>query len=392
MYRKALIICLALVFPFKALAQETPYYVVVGAYSIEANAQRAMSAAHALNYPAVYGYQAARKLHYVFIRTSYKKEEAFITMKDVRSEGFTGAWVYHGELNYERPHEYAVNTTPIPQTHPPVIEPQPSEPTPQTVAETTLEDPPAPTAAEKTTEAKPVPAGKPFIFKLTHSETGNEVSGQIRLQENDRATQFKPFTSNELVYVIPPGNRNGKYFLVCQVIGFKPFRANFSYKDAEKLNGTTIGPNQEIILPVPLERVKRGDYIEMDEVKFFTNSNIMAPESERELKELVNMMNENPKYQIRLHGHTNGNQGRDIVSLGESMDLFHTTSSNKKYTGSAKELSELRAAAVKMYLVQNGIDESRINTRGEGGKMMIFDPKTTLASLNDRVEVEITRD
>ncbi|HEY0652980.1 MAG TPA: OmpA family protein, partial [Chryseosolibacter sp.] len=131
--------------------------------------------------------------------------------------------------------------------------------------------------------------------------------------------------------------------------------------------------------------------IEMEEVKFYTNSNLMTPESERELKELLAMMNENPDYKIRIHGHTNGTQGRDIVSWEEGQDLFHPDASNKKHAGSAKELSSLRAESVKRYLTDNGVAENRISTKGEGGVQMIYDPRGTMAALNDRVEIEVTK-
>jgi outer membrane protein OmpA-like peptidoglycan-associated protein len=144
-------------------------------------------------------------------------------------------------------------------------------------------------------------------------------------------------------------------------------------------------------VPINLVRVKKGDYIEMDDVKFFDNSSILTPESERELKELLAMLQENPGYRVRLHGHTNGNQGRDIITLGESQYLFALDPANKQVTGTAKELSVSRAETVKAYLVSNGIEGSRVDVRGEGGKQMIFDPKSTLATGNDRVEVEVIR-
>jgi outer membrane protein OmpA-like peptidoglycan-associated protein len=148
---------------------------------------------------------------------------------------------------------------------------------------------------------------------------------------------------------------------------------------------------EEVIIPLPLERVRKGDYIEMEGVKFFNNAALFTPGSERELNELLAMMEENPDYNIRLHGHTNGSQSRDIVSLGSSADFFTPSVSNEKTTASAKELSLLRAELVKAYLVSKGITAERISTKGEGGKQMIFDPKGTLAGLNDRVEVEIRK-
>jgi outer membrane protein OmpA-like peptidoglycan-associated protein len=377
--------------------QQLPYYVVIGAYSVEGNAQRATLQAQELNYPAIYGFNTDKKFFYVYIRVSPERDKAVATLRDIRKEGFRDAWVFQGSLQLSPDNPVAISPAPVEKPLPTNNEVIPATNT-ASIAVT-----PADVVSIQETIAKsdsiPVeeaekpakPAGRGFVFKLINKSTGDPVTGMVRLQESERANQFRPFVSNNLVYVTPPANKAGRWLMVCQVVGFKPLRTFFNYKEAEALEGVTIGNEQEIILPVPLERVKRGDYIELDEVKFFNNSSIMTPESERELRELLAMMTENTEYKIRIHGHTNGTFGRDIVSLGESEDLFHTNSLNKRQAGTAKELSSYRAETVKQYLVTNGIDESRISVKGEGGAQMIFDPKGTLASMNDRVEVEVTK-
>lgn len=401
MIRNTLIILFCLVVALKLDGQQLPFYVVIGAYAVEANAQRAALRAHELNYPAVYGYHSEKKFYYVYVRVSEDKQKAATTLTDLRKEGFRDAWLFQGTLSgYSVPNPVANQA---PEVKPPAQDVQtisaPSSTGSLNVSSsdvTSINDDivksdSIPVQTPETTEKPVKPAGKGFVFKLVNQSTGNPVTGMVRLQESDRANQFRPYIGNDLVYVTPPVNRAGRWFIVCHVIGFKPLRTYFSYKDAEKIEGVTIGGDQEVILPVPLERVKRGDYIEMEEVKFYTNSNLMTPESERELKELLAMMNENPGYKIRVHGHTNGTQGRDIVSWEEGQSLFQTDASNKRHTGSAKELSALRAESIKRYLVDNGIDEKRISTKGEGGVQMIYDPKGTLGALNDRVEVEVTK-
>lgn len=394
MIRKSLVLfCLVLALQVKG--QNFPYYVVIGAYSIEANAQRATLHAHSLNYPAVYGFNSEKKFFYVYVRVSADKEKALGTLADIRKEGFRDAWVFQGSLNYSAPNAVATVTEHQPQTAPTPEEiPQQAS---QEVAVTQTdvaainEDIVKSDSVPAETNSAAKPAGRGFVFKLMNASTGSPVTGMVRLQESDRANQFRPFVGNSLVYVVPPVNRNKRWFMVCQVVGFKPLRTYFDYEEAEVLEGVTVGSEQEIILPVPLERVKRGDYIEMDETRFYNNTSILTPESERELKELLAMMNENSKYKIRIHGHTNGDYGRDIVSLGESTDLFHTNTANKKHAGTAKELSALRAETVKKYLVDNGIEEDRISVKGQGGLHMVYDPKSTLAAMNDRIEVEITK-
>jgi outer membrane protein OmpA-like peptidoglycan-associated protein len=66
-------------------------------------------------------------------------------------------------------------------------------------------------------------------------------------------------------------------------------------------------------------------------------------------------------------------------------------SKNKIGKFSAKELTTERAATVKAYLVSQGIDASRIDTKGEGGKIPLYPGGGTLAQYNDRIEIEITK-
>lgn len=383
----------------KSSGQQLPYYVVIGAYAVESNAQRATLRAHDLNYPAIYGYNAEKKFYYVYVRVSAEKEKAMTTLKAIRSEGFRDAWIFQGPLGgYAAPNPVA-KITAQENVIVPEIDVTPhadqniaiSQSDVDAINDDIVKSDSIPVENTPKVDEPVKPAGRGFVFKLINESTGNPVTGMVRLQESDRSNQFKPFVGNDLVSVTAPSNRAGRWYLVCHVVGYKPLRTFFSYKDVEKLQGVTIGEQQEVVLPVPLERVKRGDYLEMEEVKFYTNSNIMTPESERELKELLAMMNENPNYKIKIHGHTNGTQGRDIVSWDEGQDLFHTDAANKRHAGSSKELSELRAKSVKQYLINNGIDEKRIATKGEGGIQMVYDPKSTLASMNDRVEVEITK-
>ena len=103
------------------------------------------------------------------------------------------------------------------------------------------------------------------------------------------------------------------------------------------------------------------------------------------------MMTENPAYHIRIHGHTNGNEKRDVITLGTSTELFAIDKGNKRYRSSAKELSKHRAETVKKYLVQKGIAENRIQVKGDGGSQMVHSKGSLLSGSNDRVEVEITR-
>jgi outer membrane protein OmpA-like peptidoglycan-associated protein len=139
-------------------------------------------------------------------------------------------------------------------------------------------------------------------------------------------------------------------------------------------------------------RYLAGDIATLYQVYFYNDAAIMLPESKYQLEELRALMNENPKYRIRLHGHTNGNYNGKIVSVGPSQDFFSLQNDVVTTTGSAKRLSELRADVIRDYLVANGIQTDRIEIKAWGGKRPIYDKKSANAKKNVRVEVEILQD
>lgn len=384
-----------------ALAQEafSPYYVVIGGFSHEENAQAFCTYAHAQNLPALYAFNEERKMFYVYVRATQTREVAYDILKRLRAASvFTNAWVFNGVLSgsnliaRKQPPPVEEKVLPVPDGTPTQPEPALEEVVPEPVVSAPEDAPSASGDQEGEPQVEAArPVGKPFVFKLLNKETGSMVNGIVRLQERDKARQFRGLNGNEKVYVPAPANRSGKWIVVCHVLGFQPFKKSVAYEKPEVFEGATRGAADEIILPLPLERVRRGDYLEMQGVKFFNNAALLTPGSELELDQLVAMMKENPDYRIRLHGHTNGTKPRDIVSLGESTDFFNPNVSNSKMHATAKELSFLRAEIVKAYLVGKDIDPQRISTKGEGGKQMVFDPRGTLAGLNDRVEVEIRK-
>lgn len=395
-----------------AFAQESfsPYFVVIGAFKNEGNAQKYCIYAEEQNLPAVYALHEESRIYYVYVRATQTKDVADdILGRLKRNTIFRDAWVFNGKLSGSqaipsKPLQRQEDTPePVLESSEPVLvmeEAPPEKPvetpvhTPLDTPAQTLEEAPEETQSASVSPVSvetPKPVGRPFVFKLVNEETGDIVNGLVRLQETEKAQQFRGFNGNEKVYVPAPGNKSGKWFIVCNVLGFRQSKRPVFYDRADEFDGATIGADQEVIIPIALKRVRRGDYVEMEGVKFFNNSALFTPGSERELGELVAMMEDNPDYQIRLHGHTNGKASRDIVSLGKSTDLFNPDVSNEKSHASAKELSLLRAELVKTYLINNGVDASRIAIKGEGGAQMIYDPKGTLASLNDRVEIEIRK-
>ena len=319
-----------------SLAQDTftPYYVVIGGFKSEENARKYCNFAQEQNLPAVYAFNEERKVYYVYVRATQTKDIADGILARLRSNSvFKDAWVFNGRLSGSE--QLANKPQPPPKIQqPPVVE-EP-EPDPPVVTQEPVQKPDeegksaaVPETSTPVAEA-PKPVGRPFVFKLINNETGSVVNGLVRLQESEKAMQFRGFNGNEKVYVPAPGNRSGKWFVVCHVMGFRETKKPVVYSKAAETDGASVGPDQEMVIPIQLERVRKGDYMDMEAVKFYNNAALFTPGSERELNELVAMMEENEAYHIRLHGHTNGNEARDIVSLGEGTDFFTRDASNAK--------------------------------------------------------------
>lgn len=117
----------------------------------------------------------------------------------------------------------------------------------------------------------------------------------------------------------------------------------------------------------------------------------MRPESRYEVNSLLDMMRENPKYKIKIHGHTNGKAAGRIIRVGESKNFFSLTDTREGY-GSAKKLSEERARVIHDYLINEGIDAKRLHIKAWGGKRPVTDKLHALAHTNVRVEIEILED
>lgn len=384
--RRALLIAfVALSAPAFPQTQEQPYFIVIGAFRLLDNALRYTDEANKANFSAQYALHPQRKLYYVYILNTADRKKAFAFMMKIRAETkYKDAWFYEGKLGEE----------------PPVVK----EPEPVVGEKPIVEEPPkkdsvivqeVKPAIDSAVIVKPVeekkPAGKPFLFRLTNAESGNEVMGEVHVQESTKASQYQAFKGNEVVYLQAPRNGAGTYQVSIQAPGYKPMKVNINYNDPS-VSSSGLGEHQEYIIPFELKRAKKGDYIDFNNVRFFRNSAILEPGSQSELDGLVALMNENKKYKIKIHGHSNGDGSRDIITKGTSQNYFALDpATNKRETATAKKLTEYRAEVVRDYLVSQGIAADRITTKGEGGKMMIYPGTSTLANYNDRVEIEVKK-
>lgn len=130
--------------------------------------------------------------------------------------------------------------------------------------------------------------------------------------------------------------------------------------DLQKDSRTTI--------EIPLTALIKGASLTLNDILFDTNEAFLRSESYAELDRLVRLMNENPDLKIDIQAHTD-NVGR--------------AASNMK-------LSERRAYSVVQYLLENGIESSRMKSTGFGMSKPVASNDTEEGrQKNRRVEILI---
>ena len=124
------------------------------------------------------------------------------------------------------------------------------------------------------------------------------------------------------------------------------FRSNFTLTD-----GTYLEPYYK---DIPLTRIRTGEKLILKNIFFDFASAKLLDESKVELNQLVLFLRSNPEVKIMLAGHTD-NVGSEAYNLN---------------------LSNERARAVVDYLLNAGIDATRVSYKGFGASEPIADNDT----------------
>ncbi|MES2140321.1 MAG: OmpA family protein [Bacteroidota bacterium] len=121
---------------------------------------------------------------------------------------------------------------------------------------------------------------------------------------------------------------------------------------------------------VTLQKVEVGKKIVLNNIFFDSNESTLRKESFSELERAVKLMNDMVSLQIEISGHTD--------NIGSSK--------------SNRQLSELRAKAVKDYLVSKGCDEGRLKYKGYGSVQPISTNNTEIGrQMNRRTEFKVLK-
>lgn len=387
------------------------YYVVVAAYSStrEAYAISYSDGLKTKGYEAHYGLSKSGKLYLVYVHFNDDRTQSLTEMRGERKKGeFPDAWV-RVVKDGQQPTEVAAvpDETKQADLSPPKQTETTTTPASNTATNTqpVEEEKPEPAA----TSAEPVQAKEPAVtqpevpketfqgtqvyLNLNYSTKNEQIFGEIELIDTDRSRLIEKVKANRVVVLPDPKSKSGQLTLVSDVFGYRKVQHEIKYPltMADTTQEFVSVGDSALVITFNLIRYHQGDIQTLYHVYFYNDAVIMLPESKYELNNLLQMMQENPNYKIKLHGHSNGNSDGKILALGANKNFFDMEGTVQGQ-GSAKDLSEQRAGVIKEYLVTNGIAAERIEVKAWGGKKPIFDKHSVNAKKNVRVEVEILND
>ena len=173
-----------------------------------------------------------------------------------------------------------------------------------------------------------------FIGKIVDDETGDPLGANVELfnMSNDKVITKTKSDKNtgKCILQIPSTGDDYGYNITAEGYMF------LSEKIAEKnTGGETL---------IRLKKATAGSNLVLENVFFDTNSFGLKEESKSELNRIARFLSENPDIRVRFEGHTDSQGSRELNT----------------------KLSDNRAKAVKKYLIEQGIDASRMDAKGFG--------------------------
>jgi len=372
-------------------------YLIIGAFSVESNANRLIELVKEYDFDAEYRKNENRGLYYVYIQEASDKNAVMkkaISLREKYTQ-FYDAWAYTGNFTEpkekpKKPDQSHLTSFAGPQMSTKESDNSPEESKPD--KDNAVEKSNEPTK-EKAIEIKD--NHYYFYFNAINSKNLKEVKGNVNIIDVERAKQLLQAKSHKLVELQDPDNGTRRVKVATNMFGFREVQYTLDLDDSLALSKH---PEVElagdsIIVDFELKRFKKGDILIMYNVYFFKDAAIMKPESIYELNALLDMLKENENLVVKIHGHTNGNSHGKIIHLDlEDKNFFGINGEHKESRGSAKKLSLYRAYTIQHWLMDQGIEEERMEIKGWGGKQMIYDKHSTQADKNVRVEIEILQE
>lgn len=172
---------------------------------------------------------------------------------------------------------------------------------------------------------------------VKNAKTDAAIFAIINIYDLETGKLFESFSSDKINGQFLSTILGGKnYAFAADAKGFLPFSENVSLKDLKE--------NESFEFEIKLEPIAVGKEFVMKNIFFATGAFELLDASKAELNYLVNFLAENENIKLEIGGHT---------------DNVGVSSANQT-------LSEKRALSVKNYLINKGINTSRLSSKGYG--------------------------
>jgi outer membrane protein OmpA-like peptidoglycan-associated protein len=202
-----------------------------------------------------------------------------------------------------------------------------------------------------------------FIKGLVYDENTKEpLAAKFQLIDLKTGKIFKAAIANsgsgDFMVALP---KNKDFALIAEHDGYFFFSKNYSIDKLTK-------SNEGFLVNVPMNPIKSGDTFVLENIFFDVSKYELKTESVTELEKLKKILSENKSMKIELGGHTDSD-GDDAKN---------------------QTLSENRAKAVVNWLIENGIDKSRLSYKGYGESQPIVpNDSSENKAKNRRTEVRV---
>ena len=199
--------------------------------------------------------------------------------------------------------------------------------------------------------------------KIYDENTLLPIETEIEIFDNEKNTVVLRSNSNSETgkYLISlPSGKN--YGMVIKANSYLFHTENFDLPETQTF--------QTVTKDIRLNKIEEGSKIVLKNISFDYDKSSLRDESIPELQSVINFLNENPKVEIEISGHTDNKGSHEY---------------NQK-------LSENRAKAVVDYLISKNIDKNRLKYRGASFDEPIAPNETEKGrQLNRRVEFKILK-
>lgn len=196
---------------------------------------------------------------------------------------------------------------------------------------------------------------------IVDQSTGEPIAGEITYRKPDdeepsRKFEYKPGEKLE----IPVQEVDATYLITAREDGY--------FFETEPVR-TEPGNNH---VEIELKPIDVGETLSLHNIHFEPNETIIMPHSEPEMDELLEFLRSHETLEAEIQGHVNG--------------------PHRPNSEFYQELSDNRALKIREFLIEEGVDEDRIDWQGYGNTRMKYpNPRSEYQQrMNRRVDVEIT--